>query len=929
MRFPSLFKSLFLSLVFAGARVFAAEGDTAPVISSVVASNVTFTSASVVVSLSDVGVGNGIVGVTVRAMQGDTKVGTIGTGNATVGSPAICPITGLVAGQTYSLQVTARGQNKIEASDASASFTTPAYTQPVVDAVLVSPGYTTATATVSFVSFGDGSSTVSVRVDALDEGGVSVSHATGSATDLAGVSCVLSSLADGTAYTLRTTATGANGLPATPQDTPFSTRTFTAPVLDSVSVTEVDSQSVTLSVALASPGAGSSSGVALAVDILDVSGVSVKHTTGSVAPGSPALCTLSGLSANTAYIAKITLTGSNGKVLVDTGTSFTTLPNTPPQIGAVSVSSVTYTGASVAVGLSDVGRGNASVSVRVEAIAPNGSAVCRSVGTANSAAGCTVSLSGLSQATTYTLRITISGANGLVTTDENTSFTTHAAGPPVLENLAISSIAGYSAVLSFDVTDFGAGNNSATFRFDAFAPNGSSVFHSTASASTPGTLTKTISSLSLNTTYNVRIIATGSLGSSVTNETLSFTTKTNSTPIIFGPATATVETNGQHATIAVPVLNLSGAPATVSLLLNGVKVSSWTVAEEGPLSYRAYVHPGSTNGFEFVGQSSTFTARASGSFIATTLHGWFNVRFSSDPGYNVGTEWTDVSHVAEPGGDWTKPADDLSELVASNRTVRLDGSKGILYRPTSPSEKGADVVFEGRFTATLHELIPEADPSQKSGWCLVASSEGTAVPYALSAGSWIEMAWTDEPIAPGSWYDLRGTYDFMSADAPRVRWSVNGTNVVVAATGSPWVPLESGMSSLSTLTLSGTGHAGDFRGSYYSLLSVSHPIEAPVFWDGPDSLSFAGEGSTATFSVTIAEPIEGAWYTMFTSTTLTGEFVSEGTSVHAMDTDVQAGVLALSVSARENSKFVRVVASTEPIEEGITLASILAANGDE
>lgn len=1025
MRFPSLRPFFLFATILAGAQALAAEGDSAPVVSSVVASNVTFTSASIVVSLSDVGTGNGNVSVTVEARQGDLPIGTRGSGLATVETPAVCPISGLVQGQTYTVWVTARGGNKLSTTDSSLVFSTQAYTEPTIDSVSVSAGFTTVTAAVSFVDFGAGSSSAGIRVDALDSLGTSVAHATASVSNLTGAACVLTGLADGTAYTLRASATGSNGLSSTPQDTPFETRAFTAPVLGLVSVTDLGTRSASFSVALESPGAGSAS-VSFSVEARNADGISVARASGTVSTARPGTCTLTGLAPGTDYVAVVVLTGSNGKSLTDTNTVFTTLSNTAPKIGTVSVGSISFTDASVAVSLADLGRGSPAVTVLVEALSPAGTVACRASRSATSPDGCTVPLSGLAQATAYTLRITLTGANGLETVDTATSFTTRAAGRPALDrlevssvstrsavasfdvtdlgegnafvqlridaigpggvsasyatasatapgaysfpvsnlvpdtdyrvrivatgslgpsvtnetltfrtsggnvptlaNLQVRSIAAYSAIVSLDVADLGEGNAYANLQFDAIGPNGTSKSHATASASAPGSVSKTLASLSLGTTYTVRIVATGSTGASVTNETLSFTTKTNATPIVFGPATATVATNGASALLAVPVLNVSGGPVAVTLSLNGIRVSAWSVADEGPLSFSVPVRPGSTNAFEFAGQLGTYVARATGSFIATTLRGWFDVRFSSDSGYNVGTNWTDVSRVAEPGGAWTKPSGDVSELVASNRTVRLENSAGVLYRPTAPSEPGADVVFEGRFTASLHESLPESNPERKSGWCLVASPEGNPVPYAFSKEDWLEMAWVGEPPAADAWYDLRATYDFMSASAPRVRWEVNGMAVVVATTGSPWVPLRPDMTSISNVSFSGTGNVGDFRGSYYSLLSVTPPIEMPVFREGPDSLSFAGEGDGATFSVTVADPIEGAWYTAFSSPTLTGEFISEGPSVRATVAHVLSGALSLSVSAREPSKFVRVVASTDAIPEGVALSSLLTAS---
>jgi len=183
----------------------AVSKDTAPTISSATATDVSFTSAKIVVAVSDLGMGSSYADVS-ATVGGSTKTGRV---NAAGGS-ATLSFTGLSDGTQHTATVTATGSNGLSATR-TVTFTTSAYGPPTIGTVSVSDvTQTGAKVSVPVTSLGAGSSsvTVTIVVDGVERT-ATVSAAGGVAT------AVFSGLGAETSYTAAITATGSNGKSAT------------------------------------------------------------------------------------------------------------------------------------------------------------------------------------------------------------------------------------------------------------------------------------------------------------------------------------------------------------------------------------------------------------------------------------------------------------------------------------------------------------------------------------------------------------------------------------------------------------------------------------------------------------------------------------------------------------------------------------------
>ncbi|MBQ6103399.1 MAG: C10 family peptidase [Kiritimatiellae bacterium] len=129
--------------------------DTAPTISSAAAADVSFTSAKIVVAVSDLGVNS--TSVEVKAVVG----GTTKTQTLTAAGSATLSFTGLSAGTQYTATVTATGSNGLPATR-TVTFSTAAYTAPTLGTVSSSATTTSVTLSVPVTALGNGAASVSV-----------------------------------------------------------------------------------------------------------------------------------------------------------------------------------------------------------------------------------------------------------------------------------------------------------------------------------------------------------------------------------------------------------------------------------------------------------------------------------------------------------------------------------------------------------------------------------------------------------------------------------------------------------------------------------------------------------------------------------------------------------------------------------------------
>ena len=101
----------------------------------------------------------------------------------------------------------------------------------------------------------------------------------------------------------------------------------------------------------------------------------------------------------------------------------------------------------------------------------------------------------------------------------------------------------------------------------------------------------------------------------------------------------------------------------------------------------------------------------------------------------------------------------------------------------------------------------------------------------------------------------------------------------------------------------------------WCVVAVTKEIEVPEFVTDGSALGFSGAAGTtgATFSMTIANPVEGVYYTVFTSTTLDGTFTAEANSTQFAG---GTATCTLTVKADTPAKFAKIVVSETPYKAG-------------
>lgn len=389
---------------------------------------------------------------------------------------------------------------------------------------------------------------------------------------------------------------------------------------------------------------------------------------------------------------------------------------------------------------------------------------------------------------------------------------------------------------------------------------------------------------------------------------------------VLSRATAEVSEDGTSATLRCALESLLNAPVEVVLELNGQAVKIWDgLSQPADLTFDVSVVPASTNVFSFVATDAAgLTGSSSGGFVATVYTSWFTVDFDGDAVYAVGSP---VTGVPSDRGTWSLAEGTAAELkTEGGATVlaygRADGSGDamptVVYTPTEPSETGADVVVTGWIRV---EACPGTAPSMadhgdsKGAFCFVKGN--TIVPYGHTADGWRALSGGDE-LVEGDFGEYTIRTIFSGTNGNEVAYAFEGW------TGGPW-SAANGPKSVTRVRFVREGLLGSFSGSYYSFLAGGDtPIEIvkPEFATDGSALAFGGAAGSETFSLTISNPVKGAYYTVFTSETLTGTFTAEKASVLC---DTTAATYTLTVDADTSSKFAKIVISLAPFAAGAPL----------
>ena len=205
------------------------------------------------------------------------------------------------------------------------------------------------------------------------------------------------------------------------------------------------------------------------------------------------------------------------------------------------------------------------------------------------------------------------------------------------------------------------------------------------------------------------------------------------------------------------------------------------------------------------------------------------------------------------------------------------------------------VTVQGAFSPVPAAALPDVP----SG-ALAALSFARGGYKAWNGSQWVALTGATPAAASTAW---TATFDF-SSTPPRVRYAIGGT--ALAASGSEWIALSPARSYLTGVGFAGAGSAGDFKATYAGGGYVA-PVLSSIEDGGVPALDF-GAG---TFSITINNAVKDAWYTVYASDTVDGEYEAVLSEQATAD-----GRKTLSIPASKPARFVRIGVSGRPVDSG-------------
>ncbi len=392
-------------------------------------------------------------------------------------STSPCSVTGLANGTAYTFTVHATNTvgNSVESSASAA--VTPATVPDPPTSVSATRGNASASVSWSAPASNGGSAITGYRVTA-SPGGTGATCTTSP--------CVVSGLANGTAYTFTVHATNLLGdstessvsapvTPATVPDSPASvsaTRANTSATVSFSAPTNNGGSAVTGYVATASPG-------------------------GAVASCSVSPCSVSGLTNGTAYTFTVHATNAVGNSAESSpSNAVTPATEADPPTG---VSATRGSGSAAVAFTAPVNNGGSSVTGYVVTASPGGQS-CSTSG----ATSCTVT--GLTDGTAYTFTVHATNAVGNSAESSASAAVTPASVPNAPTSVSATSGNG-SVVVAFAAPANNGGSTITGYTVTA-SPDG-------ATCSATGTTSCTVTSLTNGTAYTFTVHATNAVGNSV------------------------------------------------------------------------------------------------------------------------------------------------------------------------------------------------------------------------------------------------------------------------------------------------------------------------------------------------------------------------------------------------------------------------------
>jgi phosphodiesterase/alkaline phosphatase D-like protein len=308
----------------------------------------------------------------------------------------------------------------------------------------------------------------------------------------------------------------------------------------------------------------------------------------------PVTAEVTELAANTHYHFRISATTARGTAK-GADQTFTT-PSNPPTVTTEPATSVTQTAATLNGTVNPEGVTLSDCHFEYGTTEAYGTSVpCSSLPGGESPVAVSAVASSLQPNTTYHFRISATNVNGTSTGSDQT-FTTPP-NPPAVVTEAASSVTQTTASLNGTVNPEGANVSDCHFEYGTSEAYGTSVPCSAlpGSGTSPVAVSAAISSLSANTTYHFRIVATNVSGTSYGSDA-TFTTPANPPSVVSEPASSITQTSATlNGTVNPEGANVSNCHFEYGTTVSyGVSVPCATLPGSGtsPVAVSAALPPG-------------------------------------------------------------------------------------------------------------------------------------------------------------------------------------------------------------------------------------------------------------------------------------------------------------------------------------------------
>ena len=690
----------------------------------------------------------------------------------------------------------------------------------------------------------------------------------------------------------------------------------------SVAVASVGNGAQTVTVTLAVTGGGATRDYTLAQDAASYAGT---------------FRTPYELAYDTDYTAVVTVRNNLGRTATKT-IAFRTLPPVPVA-GSVAADPVGYTNTTIAATIAELGTDatRADVVFQIATDAAFSHVVRTSSGLFATASGQTVSFAagGLADNTDYWARAQFSSDNGTSSTTEAVSFRTRRfTAPAFADGAAVVAGSANAAALTVALSALGDGSETVALAWTlaggpADATNGTVVV---AAAATPASIP--FSGLAPETTYTVTLVATGANGLAAQLPPISFTTP--ALAVALAAPRIDLDADGANATASVEILRADAGAALCAVLDGGAPA---TVAENALT--------GTIYDFAFtVGAGDVRTVRfrlvgGAGDVVQTPVvpvrghkrADWFTVALGE--GYAA---WPFSGSTGPDGGSWTLEGTPAA-LVSAGGAVRVALAGGeddrVVYAPApfDPTKADGSIRVSGRTRMFAGGAgLPTPAGAPVAGLAMRDAGGGEAVFVGWTANGWTDLV----GVAAESGTDVDWTAD-LDFEAGTVVYRVGGL-VLSDSAGTAALPAPAKASrTVDAVAFVGAGEIGDFRGWYFAA-DGTLVVVAPVLF-GLDDDDVVGEGRPLPLSfdvngqnvpvmrlaISLAHVEPGTHLAAFESGDLgapDNEWVCVGGSFEVTASQKSAGYLPIELDGSAPAKFVKLVASTDPISANTTLADL-------